>query len=648
MRWQPRRGNTALTVVCKATYRLAPHLSPLAEEQEAPTPEDRHWDGNPARSLVAPSDLIPFKLRPEVLVVGHAFAPGGRPVHSLLAWLQVGEVRKGVEVWGDRAFSPEGQLSETAQFTAMSLCWEKAAGGPGTSNPPGMPFEAPDWRGVVPVPNLQPRGSHVAWPEDRFPPIGFGPLAPDCPTRAERSPRGWAIARWSEAPLPEGLDAGCFNAALPDQHLEALQPDQEILLDNLHREHARLATRLAKVIPRAVAERADGAHEELPLVADTLWIDTDRGVCTLVWRGNIWLRHAQEAGQVVVRAEGAGVEAWVATHREARRGKIQPNADEEDTLWRTPPRAGVTILLGAEQDTRAHAGGEHVARTASAPLEGPSSTPVLPFRAATQLPASDQAVASVPSVASATEERPRWALSAASPGQTVSAPLLVPGTRVLPFQSPLERPPDPDRSVLAAATSSAATVPLRALPVPLSPAAPEMPPALLFPAPSPAPPPATQAAPAFPTLPAAAPPPDPEHVSLERCATVAASLARRRPERSSILEEHGLTPAAWAAVEAHWAAAIKRETTCGKTALLKRFDEAYVAQLEKERGPLLVTDYARLVIGSERGNVGEILAELTLPREALMRIERLWLDRTLEDVELSRQVRRAVNEAREV
>lgn len=48
---QARPGSWVLTVVCKATFRLAPDISPLAAQQEDPNEDDNHWDDNTAGEL---------------------------------------------------------------------------------------------------------------------------------------------------------------------------------------------------------------------------------------------------------------------------------------------------------------------------------------------------------------------------------------------------------------------------------------------------------------------------------------------------------------------------------------------------------------------------------------------------------------------
>jgi hypothetical protein len=80
--------------------------------------------------------------------------------------------------------------------------------------------------------------------------------------------------------------------------------------------------------------------------------------------------------------------------------------------------------------------------------------------------------------------------------------------------------------------------------------------------------------------------------------------------------------------------------------LLRAYDAAYVAQLEKERGPITVEEYARLVVASERGGAAPLLEELRMPRGAFMRIERVWLDRVAEDDALAASVRKAILAAR--
>src|SRR5438105_8005582 len=85
--WRHDANAHVLTVVAKATFKLEPTLSPLADQQEFVGEDDNHWNDDASRSLYMPSDLAPYKPRADVVIVGHAFAPRGEPVRSLKARL---------------------------------------------------------------------------------------------------------------------------------------------------------------------------------------------------------------------------------------------------------------------------------------------------------------------------------------------------------------------------------------------------------------------------------------------------------------------------------------------------------------------------------------------------------------------------------
>src|SRR5262245_44752631 len=125
MTWQPSRGTWTFTVVCKATYQLLQDVSPLHPQQELINEEDSYWDDDPKRSLASPSDLVPFKAKADVLLVGQAFAPRKQPVRSLVVRMSVGEIDKAIEVFGKRLWARDGQLREGPGFTSMPLVYER-------------------------------------------------------------------------------------------------------------------------------------------------------------------------------------------------------------------------------------------------------------------------------------------------------------------------------------------------------------------------------------------------------------------------------------------------------------------------------------------------------------------------------------------
>ncbi len=333
--WQSSAQTSAQTIIVKATFVLEPGHAKLAppEAWEPIRTTDQFVKDNHHGILVAPTDRIPYKRRVDVLLVGHAYAPDKQPVRSLVARIDVAEMSKSLEVYCDRGFrASDNRLLEGPRFTKMALDWSRAAGGPGTTNPAGMRFDAsPDAVGLISVPNVQPPKTIVASRADTFCPVGFGPIAPMWPGRTQKLQpfaERFSPTHWTEHPLPEDFDYEFFQTAPPDQQLRHLRSDEPLVLQNLHPTHAHLVTRLPGVSPRGVVNRASGEREDVTFVADTLWIDTDRSICCVVWRGSIGLRHPDEQGLVTVTLVEPVVESIEASLIET----IPPGVVDEDEL----------------------------------------------------------------------------------------------------------------------------------------------------------------------------------------------------------------------------------------------------------------------------------------------------------------------------
>lgn len=287
-------------VAVRLTCTLAPEVCPLAHHQDDPYAVDALETGG-RKLLRCPSDAAPAKAAPEVLVVGRAFAPHATPVPSVVVRVQVGSVDKLVEVVGDRTFDPAtGEVSPPKRFSGLPIGWDRTFGGPDTPNPAGVPFEPGSaLRGKQVVPSLVLPGQPLDKVDGYWGPVGLGPIAPHWPSRRLRLGRAELQHVLEAKLLPE--DIGFWNAAPEDQWLDEIRPDEPLVLEHLHPEHPRLWTRLPGVRPHAVIRRPARPDVELPLVADTLWIDTVRGVVGVTWRGTL-SSPPGEAGQVIVTA----------------------------------------------------------------------------------------------------------------------------------------------------------------------------------------------------------------------------------------------------------------------------------------------------------------------------------------------------------
>lgn len=284
-----REGAPSLAVVCKLTFLLTQGVATLAPEQEEIHEEEQHWDDDPRKSLYAPSDVAPLKMRPEVLIVGSAFAPGGRPVRTLLVRAIVGDMDKAIEVSGPRLFSASGELRGGAAWSKMPLRYERATGGPDTWNPVGVPMDGPrDPYGQKHLPNMQPAGIALRDPSQLIPAIGFGPIASSWPSRYAllRGRMDFVAPRSAKSfPLGDDFDNAYFQDAPFDQQLSSLSADEAIVLEHLHPEHERLITKLPGLRPRVTVETRVAGASAIAVTPDTLWIDTDKARCTLTFRG---------------------------------------------------------------------------------------------------------------------------------------------------------------------------------------------------------------------------------------------------------------------------------------------------------------------------------------------------------------------------
>ncbi len=532
--WQPRPNAWMFTFVCKATYALRPGVSPLAPVQEEPTEVEYPWSAE-VQSIYAPCDLVPMKARPEVLLVGHAYAPNA-PVKSLTVGLSVGSVNKALRLHGDRTLDRDGKVHGGAPFDRMPLLWERAAGGPGTTNPLGI-APTQDAQGNVPLPNIQASSARAAPSREAIAPVGYGPIAASWPQRREKlSGRAASLSvhDWHRAPLPEGIDPAFFNAAPEDQQVEILRDNEAIVLENLHIDHPRLITSLPGVHPVAFAEAPEREPQSITLHCDTLWIDTVRALCTLTWRGQVQLGRPDQPGRILValaeRGETLGwpeIEALDRARGNPPTARSSPDVTSAITPAPRGARAEPPPLPKKEKvnpfdiQTQALVGVSHLlpvvpfhpaASPPSAARESLPSIEALPFRPSGEAPVSVPAAPAIldentstyvpgPESESALLE---WAKPAPSPIAEWAKP-------EPPPIAPVREPPAPPRPAPVTESPWAKTAPSAAPPKPPPLAAITLPSphsALPLPAPVLVPPPAAPASsrqPLPPPLPAARP-----------------------------------------------------------------------------------------------------------------------------------------------
>ncbi len=378
--WRPARGGPVLTIVGKATFDLKPGVTTLSAVQDDVNERDLHKENNPKLGLHSASDMVPYKRVADVTVVGKAYAPPRELARSVVARLAVGSVDKRVEVHAQRYIRSNGSVLDEKFFSKMPLGYERAPGGPHTLNPVGRGLATkPDTTGRVPLPNLQVPGEVFA-PNKPLTPIGFGPIPPGWPQRPlfNGVAESWRGNDWLAHPIPPDWDWSFFNVAPPDQRLEAIGARETVHLEHLHPEEPKLDVTLPGGAPCVFVEREQGA-QRVPMRADTMWIDTNRLVLTVTWRGQVPLDDAEEKVRALVAMAEDGAEvSWDDVWQRAEQKREEAAVHSRRALKTAPqsPR-GLTKQKQPNLTTPVQlaSGGDHLPPWMPAPSSPGSSDP---------------------------------------------------------------------------------------------------------------------------------------------------------------------------------------------------------------------------------------------------------------------------------
>ncbi len=139
-------------------------------------------------------------------------------------------------------------------------------------------------------------------------------------------------------------------------------------------------------------------------------------------------------------------------------------------------------------------------------------------------------------------------------------------------------------------------------------------------------------------------------LSLAEYAGLSAELAEQPKERATVLERHGWSDAHWMVEEKAWVEKMGDALMAGDGRLAAEFGELFVAAqdgLAQEGEPRTIDDYVRLRVGFERSqNPPEYLEEQEMSLAMYMRMERYFVRRANEDVDVKRTVERELVRAR--
>jgi hypothetical protein len=260
-----------------------------------------------ASSLLYDADLVHTKRRTDVLVDGHAMAPGRKAVSSIDVRLKVAGIDKTLRIHGDRVIGNGVagiSLSRPELFTEMPLIWERSFGGTDkldadpdhhdwdTRNPVGRGFATRVGHvlGTL-APNVEDPRAPYRSPK-RGTPAGFAPVARHWMPRARFA--GTYDKRWEDTRrplLPSDFDEGFYQCAPEDQQIDGyLKGGEAVQLYNLSPEGY-----LGFVVPRVflvlTTRFYDGTEVEHRPVIHTLVVQPGRRRLEIVWHSALPCHH---------------------------------------------------------------------------------------------------------------------------------------------------------------------------------------------------------------------------------------------------------------------------------------------------------------------------------------------------------------------
>jgi hypothetical protein len=293
-----RDGIDSVYAAIKGTFAIRPVVA-IADEQVPVFAAPQHHDDPKSSSVRYPSDVGLPKRATDVLVVGHAWGPNGRPTTRTDVSVTVGPVQRDAAVFGDRVWQGNGvsyAMSHPEPFSRMPLVWERAFGGVDhvdeaevfdPRNPVGTGYRHA--KGVdpidgAPVANVEDRGTLISSPHQSPPPAGFGAIGEHWLPR--RRYGGTYDAAWqaNRAPyLPDDFDERFLQVApeglIAPGHLVGGEP---VELIGMSPEGV-----LRFVLPTVALDVAfvlDGSPQPAPVTLDTVILEPDAPRFSLVWR----------------------------------------------------------------------------------------------------------------------------------------------------------------------------------------------------------------------------------------------------------------------------------------------------------------------------------------------------------------------------
>lgn len=307
-------GALSYTAVVRGTFDIGPggETAPSREQDPIVAADVYHGDEGTS-SIRYESDLTPTKPGTDVVMIGAANAPEGRAVTSLQVSLRIGDLRKTIDVIGDRLWDGFG-MTAAEPFTEMPLVYERAYGGfdPASArgphsaffrrNPVGRGFAGSRLDPGTPLPNIESPGRRMTSPKDRPDPEGFGFVSRFWEPRSTLGGTMDDDWRKSQFPLPPtDFNPDYFQGAHPDLICRPhLRGDEPVEIAGMAAE-GPLRFRLPGVAAGVSVHRRRRNPETRLAALDTVIFRPNERKLNLVWHATAYCaRTLFDVGRMVV------------------------------------------------------------------------------------------------------------------------------------------------------------------------------------------------------------------------------------------------------------------------------------------------------------------------------------------------------------
>jgi hypothetical protein len=303
-------GRELLVVVVKGTFRIPKSGEDVRlHEEQLPLVMADTFTGEPGFSApMHEVDFAPRKPRCDILLLGSAYAPEGRPAQRVPVGLRIGDWKKTFMVVGKRHWETGlagVHVTAPESFTVQPFSYDVAFGGVDNHhedaskhdafmrNPIGRGFHKhlrSEWVDGSPLPNTEEINRPIDKPDGEYEPIAFGPIGRGWEQRIRYA--GTYDQDWIDNTfpfLPADFNDAYYQAAPLDQQIAFPRGGEEVVLVNLTL-GGRLSFKLPAIEVPVVFFRKKSERQETQAALDTIVIEPDKSVFSLTWRASLPLK----------------------------------------------------------------------------------------------------------------------------------------------------------------------------------------------------------------------------------------------------------------------------------------------------------------------------------------------------------------------